>query len=328
MSLPRVPLTALPTPLVRASRLEAALRSPPLYVKRDDLTGFAFGGTKARALEYLLGDAHARGCDVLVVGGGPGSSLAPTAAAAARVVGLDCVAVLYGHPGGRHVNLSLLERLDAEVRYTGTDNRDSVDHALPQVAEGLARAGRVPYTLPRGGATALGATGSAVGVSELADQVQAARFEPSAVLVATGSGGTHAGILAGVSADARDWPVIGASVSRPVAESAERVASLARECAELLDSPVPAREDVHVRDVRGPGFGKPSTAGATMAELALIHEGLLLDPVYTAKALGALPGLLAGGVDGPVVFWHTGGTATVCDRLVAAPSTEATEVAR
>lgn len=328
MSPPRVPLAVLPTPLIRVPRLEAALGSPPLYVKRDDLSGFVFGGTKVRALEYVLGDARTRGCDVLVVGGGPGSSFAPAAAAAARVVGLDCVAVLYGHPGARHVNLSLLEKLNAEVRYTGAEARDSVDAAVPRTAEELVQEGRVPYALPRGGATALGAAGSAIAVTELVEQVATAGFEPSAVLLATGSGGTHAGVLAGASAEPRGWPVVGASVSRPAGESAERVGSLARDCATLLDWAGPAREEVRVRDVRGPGFGQPSPEGGAMAELALVHEGLLLDQTYTAKALGALPELLADGVDGPVVFWHTGGTASVCQSLGASSPAEATEVGR
>lgn len=326
VSLPRVPLAALPTPLTRASRLETALGSPPLYVKRDDLSGFAFGGTKVRALEYLVGDACTRGCDVLVVGGGAASSFAPAAAAAARVVGLDCVAVLYGHPGTGHVNLSLLEKLNADVRYTGAEARDSVDAAIPRVSEELVQEGRVPYAIPRGGATALGAVGSAFAVAELAGQVGRAGFEPSLVLVATGSGGTHAGLLAGASADARKWPVVGASVSRPPDETVERVGPLARECAESVGLPLPAREEVHVRDVRGPGFPKPSKEGAAMAELALVREGLLLDHTYTAKALAALPELLAEGVDGPVVFWHTGGTASVCEGLVSSRVAKVTEV--
>jgi D-cysteine desulfhydrase len=304
----RYPLAALPTPLLRAERLERALGTPPLYVKRDDLTGFALAGNKARQLEYLVGEAAALGCDTLLTGGGPGSNFCQAAAAAARVAGLRCHLVLYGtEPDAATANLAMARALDAEVRFTGRAERESVEPALDAVAAELQARGCRPYLVPRGGATATGTVGYALAVAELAAQLDALELAPELVLVATGSGGTQAGLVAGTAAAGRPWRVVGASVSRPVQETADRVTTLAQEAAALLGLPVPAAERVEVRDARGPGYGIPSAAGERAARLAAATEGLLLDPVFTAKALALLPGLVGDATGGPVVFWHTGG---------------------
>jgi 1-aminocyclopropane-1-carboxylate deaminase/D-cysteine desulfhydrase-like pyridoxal-dependent ACC family enzyme len=315
-ALARVPLAVLPTPLQRVRRLERALGSPPLYFKRDDLIGFGLAGTKARGLEYLVGDACRRGCDVLVAGGGPGSSHLAAAAAAARVAGLDCVAVLYGTSGRAHVNLALLAESGAEVRYTGDNDRASVDAAVPAVAAELARRGRHPYQLPRGGATPVGVAGTALAVTELAYQLDAAGVAPALLLLATGSAGTQAGLVAGTTAGGHSWRIVGASVSRSVAECVDRIRRLAAGCTELLAWPPVDPGAIEVRDARGPGFGLASPESREAARLAAAREGVLVDHVYTAKALAELPGLLKEGVGGPVVFWHTGGTPAVCTDLL------------
>lgn len=318
-------LAALPTPLTRAAGLERALGCPPLYVKRDDLTGFAFGGTKARAVDALIGDATASGCDVLVVGGGPTSNLVALAAVAARRAGLDVVAVLYGtRPGPRSVNAALLAEVTADVRWTGTPERDSVDTALPEVADTLAGEGRHPYVVPRGGATGVGTAGTARAVAELDDQLTAAGVAPAVIVVATGSAGLQAALVAGTEAGGHPWRIVGVSVSRPLAECRQRVHRLAHDCAEVLGWPAPAPDRVEVRDGRGPGFGVPSPEGTRAARLALETEGLLFDPVYTAKAAAAVPEV-AGDGDGPVVLWHSGGTPAVCDRLAHRPATDGEE---
>ena len=194
----RYPLAALPTPLVRSRRLERVLDSPPILVKRDDLTGFALAGNKARKLEFLLGDALAGGCDVLVTGGGPGSNHCQATAAAARVAGLSCHLVMYGTERAPvHPNLAFARCLGATVSFTGQDGRGSVDPALAEVADGLAAAGHRPYVIPRGGATAVGAAGYGLAVAELAGQLRSLEMEPEIVIVATGSCGTQAGLLAG-----------------------------------------------------------------------------------------------------------------------------------
>ena len=212
----RYPLAALPTPLVRSRRLERVLDSPPILVKRDDLTGFALAGNKARKLEFLPGDALAGGCDVLVTGGGPGSNHCQATTAAARVAGLSCHLVMYGTERAPvHPNLALARCLDATVSFTGQDDRGSVDPTLAEVTDGLAAAGHHPYVIPRGGATAVGAAGYGLAVAELAGQLRSLEIEPEIVIVATGSCGTQAGLLAGVTAHSLPWRIVGATVSGP-----------------------------------------------------------------------------------------------------------------
>jgi D-cysteine desulfhydrase len=313
----RHPLATLPTPLVRAERLERALGVPPLWVKRDDLIGFALAGNKARQLEVLLADALGQDCDTLLTGGGPASNFCQAAAAAARVAGLACVLVLYGQePAVPPPNLALARAFGARVTFTGVPERESVDAALDAADAGLRAEGRRPYLVPRGGATGLGAVGYALAVAELAAQLDAEGVVPELVLVATGSGGTQAGLVAGTVAGGSPWRVVGASVSRPPEECAERVLALARAAADLLGTPAADASHVLVRDVRGPGYGIPSVEGDTAAGLAARREGLLLDPVFTAKALAELPRLAAEGAGGPVVFWHTGGTPEALWHLV------------
>lgn len=317
MSLPpRYPLAALPTPLQRAERLERALGGPPVYLKRDDLTGFALAGNKARQLELLVGEATALGSDSLVTGGGPGSNFCQAAAAAARVAGLRCILVLYGQePSPPSTNLALARAFGAEVRFTGRPERESVDPVLEAAAAELEAVGCRPYLVPRGGATAVGAAGYAIAVAELAAQLEVERVTPELLLVATGSGGTQAGLVAGTLAGGHGWRVVGASVSRPVGECATRVLTLARGAAALLGLPSPAAGHVEVHDVRGPGYGIPSAEGERAANLAAATEGLLLDPVFSAKALALLARLVSEGTGGPLVFWHTGGTPAALAQL-------------
>jgi D-cysteine desulfhydrase len=304
----RFPLAVLPTPLQPAVRLSAALAGPSILIKRDDLTGFALSGNKARKLEYLLGDALAAGSDVLLTGGGPGSNHCQAAAAAARVAGLACELVLYGDkPRQPRPNLELARRFGASVEFTGAPDRGSVDAALASRAEQLRAAGRRPYVIPRGGATPLGAVGYALAVHELAGQLAELDTDPAVVLVATGSCGTQAGLVAGTVAAGRGWRVVGVTVSRPPAECRDRVLRLARGCAALLGSPAPAERDVELVDARGPGYGVASADGDAAAGLAAATEGLLLDPVFTAKAMAVLVATLGKGLRGPAVFVHTGG---------------------
>jgi 1-aminocyclopropane-1-carboxylate deaminase/D-cysteine desulfhydrase-like pyridoxal-dependent ACC family enzyme len=305
----RFRLAALPTPLIPAPGLAQAVGAGSLYVKRDDLTGFAFAGNKARPLEFLLAAALEAGADTLVTGGAAGSNFCAATAAAARRAGLRCELVIAGQPGppGSREGpaLALARSWGAAVRWTGAADRDSVDTGLPAAAAGLTASGRRPYLIPRGGATGLGAIGYALAVTELLAQLAAYGAAAARVVVAAGSGGTLAGLVAGNVLAGRPLRLAGASVSRPAEETAGRVLRLARECAALLSPGADVGpDDVVVADARGPGHGLASTDGTAMAVEAMRTEGLMVDPVYTAKALTLVSRYAD---EGDVVFWHTGG---------------------
>ena len=316
-SLERIPLATLPTPLLAAPRLSAAV-GVEVWVKRDDLTGLLLGGNKARKLEFLCGEALAQGADTLVTGGGPGSNHVQLTAAAATRLGLGCVAVCYGDApessgGAAPAGLRLTRHLGANVVFTGSPDRASVDARLDEVAAKLTADGRHPYVIPRGGASAVGAAGYAVAAWELSDQLAAAGIPSATVLLATGSCGTQAGLVAGaaLSEGTVRLVVVGVPVSRPPEECVERIVGLATGCAERLGSDR-SFGDADVRllgGYLGPGYGKASREGEEAARVAARTEGLVLDPVFTAKAMAALvQEARAGRLDGPVVFLHTGGT--------------------
>src|SRR5215470_8016899 len=240
----RARLAVLPTPLVAAPRLAEALGTGPLYLKRDDLTGFAFGGNKARPLEFLLAAATAEGADTLLTGGAPGSNFCAAAAAAALRAGLRCELVIAGRPGRPGAALALARSWGASVRWTGAPARDSVDAELPRAAAELTARGHRPFLIPRGGATGLGAAGYALAAFELRGQLAGQHVDPARVVVAVGSGGTLAGLVAGNVLLGRPWALAGASASRPPEEVAPRVLALARECLRLLARPGPLPDGV------------------------------------------------------------------------------------
>ncbi|WP_434582038.1 1-aminocyclopropane-1-carboxylate deaminase/D-cysteine desulfhydrase [Carbonactinospora thermoautotrophica] len=233
LTLPRVSLAVTPTPLQPAPRLSEEL-GVEVWLKRDDLTGLGLGGNKTRGLEYLLAEAIAQGCDCLVTGAGPQSNWAMLAALAARRCGLDPYLVFYGSPVPVTGNLLLDQMVGADVRFTGDPDRASVDVAIQTLADELRVAGRRPYVLPRGGATALGAVGYVRASLELAEQLLAAGLTPSRLWLATGSCGTQAGLVAGARWLRVPYQVVGVTVSRPAEECVARVLDLAGAVAELL----------------------------------------------------------------------------------------------
>jgi 1-aminocyclopropane-1-carboxylate deaminase/D-cysteine desulfhydrase-like pyridoxal-dependent ACC family enzyme len=304
---PRMPLASLPTPITAAPRLAAALHTGPLQVKRDDLSGFAFGGSKVRNLEFLLSKACQQRDTVLVTGGGPASNFCAAAAAAAAHAGMACHLLLAGDepPGAWHPNLAAARAWGATLHWTHNTDRTSVDAALDPLAERLATAGHRPSVLPRGGATGLGSVGAAAAALELHTQWRDPPGAGTPLVLAVGSGGTLAGLLVGNALLGRPWHPMGVSVSRPPEAAAARVHQLATECAELLDAPPIDTSEVILADGRGPGHGIPSDRGRHATRTALTTAGIVLDPVYTAKALAAVPELTSPAR--PVLFWHTGG---------------------
>jgi D-cysteine desulfhydrase len=308
MNASRVELATLPTPLVRARHLETALAAGPLYVKRDDLTGFVTAGNKARPLEFLLGDALAAGSDVFVAAGSASSNFCAAAAVAAAAVGLDCDLLFSGPPpSDPSVNVELARAAGARLLFDTVATREELNEAVLAHAVALRAEGRRPYPVSRGGATPIGALGYAYAAREFAEQCDQAGIEPRLVVVASGSGGTQAGLVAGQVGFGLQWRVIGASVSRPADALAEEILRLSRACAVELGVGEATSDDVEVRDLRGAGFGIASGEDRISAGLALKHEGLLLDDYYGSKSMTLLRKLLAADAPTPAVFWHTGG---------------------
>jgi D-cysteine desulfhydrase family pyridoxal phosphate-dependent enzyme len=310
---PRFSLALLPTPLVEAARLARALGGPRILLKRDDLTGFGFGGNKLRKLEFLIAAALEEKADVVVTGAGPQSNHIRATAAAARVAGLDVVAVMHGsRPRETQGNLLLDELLDVDIRFTNDPDRALVDQKIEEVAEELRGAGRRPYVIPRGGASPLGTLGYVDCVRELREQLKAIEVEPQWIVVATGSCGTQSGLLAGATIYGAPFRVLGITVSRSVSECQERIVRLATEAARLAGRPISlSREGVLVRDgFIGPGYGIPSEEGVEAIRLIARTEGIFLDPTYTGKAMAGLIEEIRSGRIGKtetVVFVHTGG---------------------
>ncbi|MGY1685531.1 pyridoxal-phosphate dependent enzyme [Geodermatophilus sp. SYSU D00867] len=301
-----VRLAHWPTPLDPAPRLAAALGLRPgdLAVKRDDLTDLG-GGNKVRKLEHLVAEAAGDGATVLVTSGGVQSNHARMTAAAAARVGLRAVLVLHGAPSAqRPGNLALEGALGARVVVVG--GPDDVEARVAAVAAELRAAGEVPAVLPLGGSSPTGARGYLACADELREQAPDARH----VVVAVGSGGTMAGLVAGLGAER----VLGVDVGA-VPDPAERVAGLVTA---LGGSPEGLRLR---RDQVGDGYGARTDAAVAALRTAARTEGLLLDPVYTAKALAGLAAAVADGSVRPgerTVFVHTGGLPGLFGHPVAA----------
>ncbi len=315
MSLPldrRLPLAILPTPLERADRLGAALGMEPgaLWVKRDDVTGLGGGGNKARKLDYLCADALDQGADMLVTGGGPQSNHVRMTAAAANLLGLDCAVVMAGpRPATSTGNVLLIEILGADLSWTGLRegmDYDEIEAAIDETADRLAALGRRPYRMPIGGATAVGALGYVRAAAELRDQAAEQFGEIELVVVAAGSGGTHAGLAAGLG----DLDlVLGVDVGART-DLDTVVPAKATDAAALAGLPAPAGTVRIDHERVGGGYGAPTEECRQAVLLAARSEGLLLDPVYTGKALAGLVAARAAGFVRPdtrTVFMHTGG---------------------
>jgi len=320
---PRVPLSPWPTPLEECPRLSAALGGPHLWVKRDDLTGLGLGGNKVRKLEYLLGEAVRKGCDTVITTGSLQSNHARLTAAACRRLGLEVTLVLEPgvDPSGRprdprdlpplQGNILLDRLFGAEVVISEDDSEEALTEKMDEVASSLAARGRRPYVIPLGGTNPVGVLGYVQAALEIAWQASSNGIVFDHVLVATGSGGTQAGLHLGLALFMPGVTVHGVTVSREAEASARRVDGLVADTADFLGlSSNPAPPAVVHGGYVGEGYGIPTEAGWEAIVLAARTEGLVLDPVYTGKALSGLVGLIRTGRLGPserVLFVHTGG---------------------
>ena len=301
----RLALAHLPTPLEPAERLGAALGLAPgaLWVKRDDQTGLGGGGNKARKLEYLCADALAQSCDTLVTGGGRQSNHVRMTAAAANKLGLACTIVIGGgRPDRPSGNLLLDELMGADIVWAADWEYYAVEAEITATCDRLRGAGRKPYAMPIGGASAVGALGYVLGGQELIAQ------DPNIDLVVTadGSGGTHAGLAVAFGHHAK---VFGVDVGAR-RDLDEQVPMKAKEVAALAGLSPPDGECQVDHDHFGPDYGAPTDESREALKLAARLEGLILDPVYTGKALAAFVTACREKRIDPesrVVFLHTGG---------------------
>lgn len=324
----RVGLIHLPTPFRKLERLSAALGGPSIYIKRDDLTGLAFGGNKSRKLEFIVGDMLAKKADAVVTWGSLQSNWCLQTAAAAREFGIRPVLILfktYDLEPGLDGNLLLDAILDADIRIREAEKGKVVRPegamaVLEETAAELRAAGLRPYLVPVGGslpmgdmALPLGAVSYVGAFAELSGQAGEAGIRLDAVVHATGSGGTQAGLLVGARALAEGCRVVGISVSDPRGPFSEDVLSIARATDDALGLRVDVRPgDVIVLDeyIRK-GYGIVDREVAEVIRLVFQTEGIVLDPVYTAKAMVGLVDLIRKGyfkATENLVFFHTGGT--------------------
>jgi D-cysteine desulfhydrase len=312
---PRLELVPSPTPLEKLERLSSKL-GRDVYVKRDDITPFALGGNKVRKLEFLAADALAQGADTLVTAGAIQSNHVRQTAALAARLGLGCVALLENPIGTADSNyLSNGNRLLLDLFGTEVElvpNLDTADELLAATGERLRAAGKRPYLVPIGGSNALGALGYVRAGLELAEQIKASGETFSAVVLASGSAGTHAGLALALEHALPGTRVVGVTVSRPDATQRPKVEGLLQRTAELLGVSVPAGLKVELWDQYFfPRYGEPNAGTLDAVRQVASHEGLLLDPVYTGKAFaGLLDGIAKGAFEGkgPVLFLHTGGS--------------------
>lgn len=305
-----------PTPLEPMRRFSHYLGGPEIWIKRDDCTGLAGGGNKTRKLEYLISDALRTGADTLITTGALQSNHARQTAAAAAKVGLNCLLLLedavpfrapYYHDMG---NLLLDDLLSAQVQRLprGSD----LTKAALEAAAILRKAGKRPYTIPLGGSNGLGALAYVDGVGELTEQAKALAIEFDYVVVASGSGGTHAGILAGAAYFKQPWRTLGVSVSSQPPEQRHKIEAILSDLENYLpDRCTDLSVDVDAGQI-GSGYGQPTRQAVAAIRLVAETEAILLDPVYTGKAMAGLMDFVQTqklNMGKRILFWHTGGQA-------------------
>lgn len=306
----RVEAIGSPTPIQALPTLSRVLCGPQLYVKRDDAIGAGMGGNKTRKLEFLVADALAQGCNRLVTLGGPQSNHCRQTAIFAAKHGLCCDLVLAGEaPGSSLGNLLIDDLLGARLHFAGNRPREEVAAELIRAWQA---GGERPYLIPLGGSTGLGALGYVRAMAEALEQIRDQQLDIDTMVVASSSAGTQAGLVLGAALFGYSGRILGISIDAPERKLRRWISDIALQAAALLrrTGAVGALEiEVDARYLGG-GYAVVGSlerdAIRTMAET----EGLLLDPVYTGRAMGALIDLIGKGAFDKhqnVLFWHTGG---------------------
>jgi len=314
---PRLRLGHLPTPLEPMDRLSEHLGGPRFWVKRDDCTGLSTGGNKTRKLEFLLAEAIGEGADTIITQGATQSNHARQTAAAAARLGLKCHILLEDRTGSNDAQYTLngnvlLDRLHGATVAKRPGGADMAAE-MNALADTLRASGARPYVIPGGGSNTTGALGYVNCALELSEQAAAMGLKIDALVHATGSSGTQAGLVAGLAALQSDIHLLGIGVRAPREKQEAMVFDLAqRTAARMGHEGAVRREDVRANcDYVGAGYGIPTPGMVESVKLLAEIEGLLFDPVYSGKGLDGLIDLTRkGAFDGMenVVFLHTGGS--------------------
>lgn len=305
-SIPRLRFAHLPTPVESLSWLSDELGGPQLLVKRDDLTGLAFGGNKTRKLEFLLADAQSQGARTLITAGAVQSNHCRQTAAAAARFGLECILVLAGEiPQVYTANLLLDHLLGANLVWCLLEERDQT---LQEIFTKSKESGGQPYLIPYGGSNPVGAAAYAFAIKEMLDQ----GVNPDWIVFGTSSGGTQAGLVAGARLMGYRGQIAGISIDQPALVLRERIARLAEEVIGLFGEKiyVSSEEILVIDEYLGEGYGYMGEAEKEAIRLFARFEGLLLDPVYTGRAAAGLIDMIRKRYferEANVLFWHTGG---------------------
>lgn len=317
---PRLRFAHLPTPLEPMESLSRELGGPRLWIKRDDCTGLATGGNKTRKLEFLMADALEQGCDSVITQGAVQSNHARQTAAIATKLGLKCHILLENRTGSTdrdyldngNVLLGRLLGATVSTRPGGADMAREMD----LVAERLRAEGSKPYVIPGGGSNPVGALGYVNAALELLTQANDMGLRIDRVVHATGSAGTQAGLVTGLTAARSGIPVLGIGVRAPREAQELAVFDLARRTADHTGlGDIIAREDVVANcDYVGEGYALPTQGMVEAVRLVARTEAILLDPVYSGKGMAGLIDLIRKGhfrKEENVVFLHTGGSAAL-----------------
>ncbi len=313
-NLPRFNLAEFPTPIHFLSNLTKAYNGPDIYMKRDDLISLGMGGNKVRKLEFLVGDALEQGKDTLVTAGGIQSNHCRLTAASARRAGLHCHLVLNGTPPEiPNGNLLLDNLFGADIHYC---NREERDLMLNKVADELSENGKKPYVIPVGGSNSTGSVGYVDAMFELDTQLKEMNFTPDAIVFATSSGGTQAGLTLGAKITGFKGQLLGISIDQVKIGTTSFLpvlTEIVNATARRINSDILMTESDFSLDCNylGAGYAVPGDLEFDTIRDLSRYEGILLGPVYTARAMGGLLDMIRKkvfGKDQSVLFWHTGGT--------------------
>lgn len=302
-----------PTPLQELRRLSKALGGPNIFIKRDDMTGLAFGGNKTRKLEYLIGDALAQNCDCVITGGAEQSNHCRQTAAAAAMNGLECHLALRGEEPNEFTGNLLLDKLfDAKIHWSQKYRKGE---NIPMIAEELKELGKKPYIIPYGGSNKVGALGYVDAIDEVVSQINDMKLKIDHTVFASSSGGTHAGMIVGKAIYNFGSDLIGVQIDKGEAGDkpfADHIIDLANEmsldynfCRTFSQNDVILRVDFIEND-----YGVVGDLEKNAIKLLAEKEGIIIDPVYTGRVFGGLLRMIENKEftnDENVLFWHTGG---------------------